>query len=599
MNCRMICLFALFVILTIPFCTQWIELEEYTHMPFSDTSFTIETQDSPTTQTTAFQSKLTLISQIPDVISTTTLTLSFQSEYFQQYSYSLNDGTWSTPVAIGESITLAGMTDGTQTLRVRGIDSDGNPQPESEALVLSWKVDTTLLIGQLVNPPQVITNQTQYELHVVSEGVVSYKYLLDASGTGDFSQEDELDIATPIAISFVKDGTDDGQHVLQLIVQDKQGNWQTEPTEYYWNVDTEAPVASNPLLNVSSRPGDSTINLSWAEAYDNYSSQDKLTYCVYYSTATMLSSLDLIQDSGTRLECVQGTSTVSYTEMDPQLDYHFNITVTDEAGNLLAYSGHSTYSPYQVDTLLLWLRSTVGIEKDNANAITAWNDQSPSAFSATPTEVTKMPLYVADGLGTYPVVRFNTAADSIGTRLDLGSAQIFSESESTNGLTIMVVSRTATISDATNNHFVFDYGSFSEQGYGMHYLGTEVYIYTPTNYGGVYQGATLSLDVNEFNIFTIRLQNETSMKLFMDGKEFAHEAITVPVFNQTTMMVAGNPSMVAGPFTIGGKSSNDAYSDTFFQGDIVEFIVFKQPLSIDIQDRMEQYLSEKYNISIQ
>jgi len=61
----------------------------------------------------------------------------------------------------------------------------------------------------------------------------------------------------------------------------------------------------------------------------------------------------------------------------------------------------------------LWLKSDSGITKDASDFVSAWEDQSGTLNNLAQTTASKQPLYVANELYGYPVIRFDGIDDDL------------------------------------------------------------------------------------------------------------------------------------------------------------------------------------------
>jgi len=151
------------------------------------------------------------------------------------YEYRVNGASWSAEIPVATHITLSGLVDGVVTLEVVGVDAVGNWQPEAEATVAEWKVDTTAPTAVLSGAPTGTVTSTSATVTVAGAGVASYQWRL-AGG----AYSGPVDPATPIELANLPDGP----VTLEVIATDAAGNVQATPTTATWTVDTQAPVAT-------------------------------------------------------------------------------------------------------------------------------------------------------------------------------------------------------------------------------------------------------------------------------------------------------------------------------------------------------------------
>lgn len=170
------------------------------------------------------------------------------------YKYKIDNGVWSQERPVVMHILLAGLGDGPHTVYVVGKNAQGTWQAESEATTASWVVDTTPPEARLSGQPTGVVNYSTANITVGGDGVVSYKYKLDA---GQWSGERV--VGTPIVLS----GLSDGEHMIYVIGKDAVGNWQAESNASTagWTVKTMGPQAT--LLGQPT----GTVNYNTAEIF--------------------------------------------------------------------------------------------------------------------------------------------------------------------------------------------------------------------------------------------------------------------------------------------------------------------------------------------
>jgi hypothetical protein len=101
-----------------------------------------------------------------------------------EYSYSFDRGE---PIVqdVSKLIRLDGLSLGQHIISVRGKDRAGNWQPVSQATPYSWVVDPDANYIALRNIPRSITNDTQVNMQLINEQMISFKYALDSIVLGD------------------------------------------------------------------------------------------------------------------------------------------------------------------------------------------------------------------------------------------------------------------------------------------------------------------------------------------------------------------------------------------------------------------------------
>ena len=140
------------------------------------------------------------------------------------------DGQNFSSATSPHSITNA-LADGQHSFQIRATDAAGNT--ESIPVVFNWEIDTQAPTSQFTNTPQSETSSTSaiFEFDADEDGA-TFEVNLDGQGftsaTSPFS---------------VPEGLTDGEHAFQVRATDNAGNTETNPIEFIWEVDTQAPTS--------------------------------------------------------------------------------------------------------------------------------------------------------------------------------------------------------------------------------------------------------------------------------------------------------------------------------------------------------------------
>jgi len=153
------------------------------------------------------------------------------------FQYQLNTGSWIPIPNTATPIALSNLLEGTQTVRIRGIDAAGNMETIPSAASYSWNIDRTPPTAVLSGTPASHTNDTSATITVGGTDVTAYTYRLNG---GNWS--DTIPIATPIS----ETGLSEGLISLEVLGMDAVGNWQAveDATLFNWQVDLTAPSFS-------------------------------------------------------------------------------------------------------------------------------------------------------------------------------------------------------------------------------------------------------------------------------------------------------------------------------------------------------------------
>jgi len=160
------------------------------------------------------------------------------------YKFQLNNGEFSSEFDKNEILSLGGIIEGLNELKIIARDEAGNWMETPLNPNYSWTVDTTAATATLFNQPNVNTNVDSIDIEVGGSDVVKYKYNFNETGLSE-----EIDISNKI----VESGLEEGNYTLKVYGVDSAGNLQVEPTNYSWTVDKTAPT-----VQLSSLPLDET-----------------------------------------------------------------------------------------------------------------------------------------------------------------------------------------------------------------------------------------------------------------------------------------------------------------------------------------------------
>ena len=131
--------------------------------------------------------------------------------------------------------TYSGLSDGSHTFRVRGVDNAGNADPTPAAY--TWTVDTTAPDTTLNSNPTNPSNSATGTFTFSGD---------DGSGSGVSGFECQIDGGGFSACTSPKtyNSLSDGPHTFQVRSRDNAGNADASPASFTWLVDTTAPDTS-------------------------------------------------------------------------------------------------------------------------------------------------------------------------------------------------------------------------------------------------------------------------------------------------------------------------------------------------------------------
>ena len=222
-------------------------------------------------------------------------------------------------------------------------------------------------------------------------------------------------------------------------------------------------------------------------------------------------------------------------------------------------------SSYALPSKLLELKAS-GIPGSAGDAISTWSDTSGSSnhasSSGTVSNLHAAPVLVehTDSQGSvHKVARFGctscaTAAPTWETITSLQTSQYVFSTQSA-GLEAWAVVRQpdtgAGSDDTRRGRWLFDFGTVAPRGYGLSYAAGRVQAYTPTDYGGVYDGADTTL-TRALTIVRMRVVFGSGgvMRLEQNGQLVKSASITLP--GLTTSQIRESTTH-GGPFLIGSQ----------------------------------------------
>ncbi len=175
------------------------------------------------------------------------------------YRYKMNTEDWSGPISIGTNIIRNNLLENRYTLYVIARDEAGNWTNEAFAKTYTWRVDYTSPIAAITNRPENPTNQKWAEFIIAGTGIIQYKYKLNNSSWSNW-----YDVSQHIILSNLHDGV----HTIYVCGRKSISppyfeQAEQDATQYTWEVDTVAPIAT--LENLPQNPTiDTSVNITVA-----------------------------------------------------------------------------------------------------------------------------------------------------------------------------------------------------------------------------------------------------------------------------------------------------------------------------------------------
>ncbi len=264
---------------------------------------------------------------------------------------------------------------------------------------------------------------------------------------------------------------------------------------------------------------------------------------------------------------------------------------------LLLVATFSLAAMAQVPTsnLLLWLKTDAGVDTLNGK-VSVWHDQSGNGNDAIQTTESRQPLLLAGALNGKPVVYFDGIDDRLGLTGSTTMSQI--------SLFIVFKIDSGLVGNPTSNplpYYPITFGTFdvTGKGYGLSmrnffsensphiidpFVGAESYVKAVApNIAAYDQWKVLSVVTNQTMWNTTVRSNGVDAVITPQGT--ANTPLSVPL---------GVPEGYTG---LGG-ADNVPHGQFIFKGDIAEVIVYDTVLTDSEKLAVENYLADKYNISI-
>ncbi len=232
------------------------------------------------------------------------------------------------------------------------------------------------------------------------------------------------------------------------------------------------------------------------------------------------------------------------------------------------------YSPVNdIDNLALWYETTMpkslsDASSDNNTAIAGWNDLGPNRINAT---ATNAPTYIADGINSLPVLRFNGSSNYLSYN---GSFLV-----GTNYTIFIVYQRRAAQSNA---YLLAGTSSSTNQNLHVGYSANTTTIFNQFNNDLSATVAGYLSPIPEIDVYWFN--SAVGKNLYVNGASI--------IASTTAPAQTGLSTSYPGA-SIGGRASGNNFS-----GDIAEIIMFTKALSTQERKDVEQYLGKKWGITV-
>ncbi len=226
---------------------------------------------------------------------------------------------------------------------------------------------------------------------------------------------------------------------------------------------------------------------------------------------------------------------------------------------------------------IIWLdASTLGLA--DGVPVTTWTDLSGNGNHLVQQGADPTPLFETNGLfsGTHAAVRFD------GTERYLRITDNADLDASLSGITIIAVVYNATLDGSPRGIYSKRISSGSQRSYSAFTYTTQRLNFDIDN--GANQRLASSVSINTTTDYIISNTYKNSLQqIFLQSSASGSSSVTGNITNSSSNLILG--------------ALNDNYG-TYFSGDIAEFIIYRQGLNDGERIIVENYLSQKYGITL-
>lgn len=244
--------------------------------------------------------------------------------------------------------------------------------------------------------------------------------------------------------------------------------------------------------------------------------------------------------------------------------------------------------------LQLWLKADEGTSTTTNGAdVTSWGDQSANAYSATIAVTGSSPDYDEDGINFNPGLMFNGSSNGY----DLGSDYLYSTND---GIHVFVVTK-PDATTAKSVQFVFDFGFYANNGYGLVIGDDDFRHYVSTSDGGTHTQYTTPDNEQNALLVDWEIDFGTASTLYQNGVSVSTSAITTTSLTVANINESTTPGAIEGPVMIGRQSKSDNLTSNngrYHDGTMAEVIMYDEDISDADKRKVESYLAVKYGITL-
>jgi hypothetical protein len=196
---------------------------------------------SAITETTCAGAPNTAIDDKPALRSpSSSAEFTYDSPTATSYECSLDNVAFS-PCPFGGPKEYTGLSDGSHTFRVRGVNASG---PDPTPAGFTWSVDTVAPVTTIDTHPADPSrgDNAAFTFHAANEPGSTFKCALDGA------------IPATCASGITFHGLANGSHVFEVEATDAAGNVELSPALFSWTVDNTLPDETPPETTIKSMP---------------------------------------------------------------------------------------------------------------------------------------------------------------------------------------------------------------------------------------------------------------------------------------------------------------------------------------------------------
>jgi alpha-tubulin suppressor-like RCC1 family protein len=261
------------------------------------------------------------------------------------------------------------------------------------------------------------------------------------------------------------------------------------------------------------------------------------------------------------------TNTGVYNDsgLSPGTQYYYRIRANNFAGdsdysNEVSVTTPITGTTLPMGGLKLWLRANFGVVKNGSNAVNRWIDGAGNGNDAVQNSVANEPLYVENAINGKPILRFNGSTSSMSGTLSLSNQ-------------ISVIAVAANGSNAGYKRLINNQLHFAME------------VASDGNFASLYGNGT-TWNTLQTHAAPLLTDNFNILESINNGTDTAY-------INGQFLDARSN---TMGAFSNGYELGRCACGDEYWDGDVVEILIYDHALSDTDRLAVEAYLKAKYGM---